>query len=174
MKMILQIEAGKHEIPELIRGIATMGLPGPIVFNLVDPGDPLEAMGLEKKKEPVAKTTKIRSRTKRGVVYVVTNHTDGNYSCDCPAWKHNVTRPCKHIFEAKTNPYAIWEDKRMAEPIVAGTTWVRAVRSTKNPHKFYEVRGVGQTAIACTCPDHVHREHKCKHMVAVEASLDTK
>ena len=40
--------------------------------------------------------------------------------------------------------------------------------------RAYRVLYTNQSALSCSCPDHVHRQRECKHMYAVQADLNAR
>jgi hypothetical protein len=201
MKILLTIEGGKEELPEILRAINRSGITVPVVVDvrgedvkpLTDgivygPEPDFVAMvnaikGFVKKNGPGDDPEVLFSKTGRIVgdkldlkpgemyqtkvvsdsgsaVYTVSRHSDGVFSCTCPAWTLGNKRPCKHILKAVKSRLRNW---KKVSPVVEGG-WVRWVPSETDPQKLYRVEGVGRLATSCDCPDHVHRQHTCKHM----------
>jgi hypothetical protein len=203
MKILLTIEGGKEELPEILRAINRSGITVPVVIDVRGEEKPVipandfmglvnRIKGVEEKKGPKEQDV-VFSKTGRlmggglelnpgemyqtkvvsdngSTVYTVSRHSDGVFSCTCPAWTLGNRRPCKHVLKAVKSRLRNW--KKVTPVKEDGPFWTRLVQSESDPQKFYAVTGFGQRATKCDCPDHVHRGHVCKHMRKVNTMID--
>ena len=74
----------------------------------------------------------------------------------------------EEVIDHCTKLYAsVGDGKAFLPPLELSHTWVM---SDKGPGTEYKITKIGQLAVACTCPDFIHRNSRCKHIRRINGS----